>query len=716
MRSLIALFLSLICCDGADAAMHGHARQVSSRAMINQNLYAQFDYSFINFLREGDAFLSPVGTNFATGTCYWATILDSNGWPNNACANGLSFGGGFRIPSSSQFSGQYTLDGSGLGVMVLGIGTQFHLSSGVQCGGVASGTAPNTSGAGWGYATASNGTITTNDTSGTGFCVPFTIVGLSAPELTNIHVNNTCSTTSGACTGAFIKNLRLYQQVDYARLAAGNVFRAEYLQTIATMDPSAIRFMAWGPGESYSGQIRWENRPSLTNTSGNSGSNWLSGSPPYTVSTGTNFVSVAAVAGTPAAMVHGEVATFRFGNSMNFGSVFGGVQISAVSNASPGVVTTASAHGYATGDVIIHTIQSPTNMREAESLSRVRHRHRLHSLFDAGFHGSDEHFAPRPMSIRQPGNIHRLWQQISLRNTCRLMSEIGRTRLLFFPDGVTPIIVFFVAAQGSYVLNATYDKNSCAITDGSGNNICGAWLVNATSGLCNSSGGVCGYESNTPVELEAEFINEVNALLVGGQNPVAMWVTLPHMSLVPGDPDYTMASDYPLNMAKAIISGTYPLCSGCPLIIEDSNEWWNFGYPTFGYYDRQNFLRYGISGSTDFGTLRAVQMFEDIHNNSGVYNPAVFHFALMGGPYGAVGDPTSSGSGNNIRLYGDTTIMTDVRWPNAASPPYAYFDYFRVCSLCQRAGSVLYGKFCYVGRELVLGGKRGLRFNASVCA
>jgi hypothetical protein len=766
---MVCLLLCLWAID-ADAGMHGHTRVVSPRATFNIGTQGQFDYAFINFVQEGDFFLSPNGNNWAaSGTCFWNTsFLDSNGWPNQACANGLIFGGGIRYPSSAQFSGQYSVDGSGLGVFSVGMGGTFTLSSGVQCGGVASGTAPNTTGSGWGYSSASGGTIITNDTAGTGFCIPFTNVGQAAPALGNFNIFNTCSTTSGACTGAFIKGVRLYQQRDYARLAAGNIFRSEYLQPIANFDPSYIRFMDWGPGDSAnSGQIRYENRPKIETTGLITGSYWLS-SPPYTVSTGTNLVSVAAVTGTPASMVHGEVATFKFGNSMHTPTIFNqsGTQIAAITNASPGQVTLATGAASATvsaggtgfgasvtgtiqwsgsgcifngntdnpvlnvttnGSGVITTVNSVANPGTCSPLPAVATTWTavpmggLSSGSGASFTltGQSAQFTTGdviihtlagtnmpnlnhyPVCVTVVDATHYTMQVFTVAtNTCTAIpvntagfgsfTATGNNNAVEYislnvgarvnaplsdGDGITPIEIFFSAAAGSYALDLVYDKNSCAITDGSGNLICGSWLTNHVIGLQNCSGCQGGNPPLAPIEIETELVNEVNALLTGGQKPVGLWITMPHNGMVPTDPDYSTASDYPLNMAKTIVSGTYPLCSGCPVIFENSNEWWNTGYVTFIYYNRQNFLRYGVSGIVDFGTLRSVQMFEDIHNNSGVYNPSIFHFAMMGAPPGNSGDPRSPGSGNYIRIFGDTTIMSDARWPNASSPPYAYFDY-----------------------------------------
>jgi hypothetical protein len=731
--------------------------------MFNINTPGQYDYAFINFLQEGDDFLSPVGSNWAaSGTCFWNTAgLDSNGWPNQACANGLTFGGGIRYPSSAQFSGQYTVDGSGLGVFNVGVGTFFVLSSGVQCGGVPSGTAPNTTGAGWGYSSAVNANITTNDTAGTGFCIPFTISGLAAPELTSVNYSNTCSTTSGACVGAFIKNVRLYQQRDYARLNAGNIYRSEYLQNVANLDPSYVRFMDWGPGDGYSTQIRYENRPHLTTSGIITGSYWLA-SPPYTVSTGTNLLSVASASGMPVSMVHGEVATFKFGNRMNPGATFFGPNtVTAVSQTSPGQVTVAnlavataavSAGGTGfgntlTGNIVwtgsgcsfppvlnvttnaagaVVTINSIVSRGVCTTLPPVATTwtapngqglsngtgasftltsENMYSTGDVVIHSLASGNMPKlnlyPVCITVVDSLHYTMQVFTVAtNTCtatpvdttmfgafsasgsNLVTEYTSLNVGArgnFPisdaDGQTPITTYFIAGAGSYAANMVFDKNSCAITDGSGNLICGSWLVNHGQGLSQGAGGQGAGQPPSVLEAEVKYINEVNALLTGGQHPVGLWINIPHMGLLPTDPDYTDASGYARNMARTIISGTYPLCAGCPVIFENSNEWWNLTvYPTASYYSRQNFFRYGVTGSQDFGTLRTIQMFEDIHNNSGVYNPSVMHFAAMGATTGFGGDPNFPGS-NNTLIFGDATVLSDSRWPNAAAKPYQYFDF-----------------------------------------
>lgn len=674
--SVIAFFMMVV---SAFASIHGHPRVASPRSMLNIGLFGVADYAYINFLRQGDSFVSPVGLNFTTGTCYWnSALLDTNGWPNNACANGLVFGGGYYMPSQTQFSGQFSFDGSGLGVIALNL--QIVVQTGVSCGGVANGVAPNNTGSGWGYISVSAaGGIVTNDTTGTGFCVPFKMnASNTAPSLNSLYVQNTCSTTSGACTGAFVKDLRLYQQTDYARLALGKIFRTEYLQSIASLNPSAIRMMEWGSGNGLRAEIRYENRTKVTTTTGSSGTYWLA-SPPYTVSSGANLMSVAAVAGTPVSMTHGEIATFRIGTSMPTASACtngaGCARPTTITNANPGNVTTNIAHGFSTGDVIIHRLigvgMPKLNLYPvcAQVIDATHYTMKVFTVATNTCTATDVDTTTWGAFVSNVSDAAA--EYVSLNVGSRLNAPIVTA------DGSRPVqVTAYAAVAGGYVRHLVYDKNSCAITDGAGNLICGAWLTGSFTPLPPNPGTVYGFSASVPLEYITEFVNEVNALLVGGQNPVALWITLPYAGLLPTDPDYSIASDYPLNAAKTIISGTYPLCSGCPLIIEDDNEWWNSGYESYQYFSRQNTIRYGGGGSSYFGTLRTVQMFEDIHNNSGVYNPSIFKFAMMSGPAPAVGDPNLPTTGSYIRLFGDPVVMTDPRWPNPNSPPYAYFDYY----------------------------------------
>jgi hypothetical protein len=663
----LTLIFVLSCLAGlsndADAGTHGSAsRAVTARALLNMNLFGQFDYATINPLAEGDGVLSPFGAGFTTGTCYWNTsILDSNGWPNNDCA--ASFGGGLRIPSSTAFSGQYTFDGVGTGKTSFPATGTFTMLSGVSCGGVASGTPPNTLGKGWGYTFASlNGTFTTTDT-GNGFCAPFTISGAATPQFIAWYV----SQTDPRSTGSFVKNLRWYRQSDYVDLTTSGrcspracVFRAGYLQPIVNLHPGAVRTMNWTTGVN-SPLVRFENRALPTTAGLLTGSYWLN-SPPYTVSSGTNAITVAAATGTPVSMKHGEVATFRIGANSNPAN--GAVTVSSVSNHNPGKVTTSSAHGFTTGDIVIADFGSSAGNFNLYPVCA--------NVVDA------THFTIALATNCSSGIDTTTWS-FSLVG-CSCVTEYVRLNVggrgvypLVRADGFTPLSNAFSLTTGKYV-QLVFDKNSAGITDGSGNAIKGAWIYQD-----NQTGNY-----GAPLEIQTELINELNGLLQSqspGASPIHMFASIPQMALEPQDPDYTTASDYPANAVKTIINGAngYPgLCSGCLLFVElIPDETWNFAgaFTETFYFVRQSYLRWPSTGGTDpntFSTFRAVLASQDIVQNSGVYNSAKVKLAHMGGVN--QGLPGSSGSGNYVRVFGSSTLFSDPLWPNASNPPYVYFD------------------------------------------
>jgi hypothetical protein len=609
-------------------------------------------------------FFHHSGAGFTTGTCYWNTsILDSNGWPNNDCAASLLFGGGLRIPSSTAFSGQYTFDGVGTGTISFPATGTFTMSTGVSCGGVASGTPPNTLGKGWGYTFASlNGTFTTTDT-GNGFCAPFTISGASSPQLISWYVSH----TDPSSTGAFIKNLRWYRQSDYADLTTSGrcspyacVFRAGYLQPIVNLHPGVIRFMNWTPGYD-SPQIDFTKRP-LPSTAGLlTGSYWLN-SPPYTVSSGINAITVASAAGTPVSMTHGEVATFRVGVNDNYAN--GGVGISTISTANPGEIQTSSAHGFTTGDIVIVNFGSVANNLNLYPVCA--------NVLDA------THFTIALATNCSTGIDTTTWGTFPSGGVVQEYTTLNVGARGVYPlvngNGYTPISYAYALTAGEYV-HLVFDKNSAGITDGAGNAIYGAWIYQNTN--------ISNY--GAPIEIHTELVNELNGLLQSqspGASPIHMWADIPGMGMQPQDPNYTTTSDYAANMVKTIINGAngYPgLCSSCQLFVENANETWNFSAAQIVtyYYVRQSYLRWPSLGDTDgddFSTLRATLAFQDIRNNSGVYSSSRIKMAMMGAINGGL--PGTSGSGNHARYYGSSTVLSDPLWPNASNAAYVYFDVF----------------------------------------
>jgi hypothetical protein len=432
-------------------------------------------------------------------------------------------------------------------------------------------------------------------------------------------------------------------------------------------------------GTNSSVEIRWENRIRPNQPGYGSGLNWFN-SPPYTESTGTNLLALAAAAGMPAVMKHGEVVNFRVGvNSIN-GK--GPVVITSITNANPGEVMTQTPHGFSTGDVVIHGVAGMTNLNfypvcvtvvDATHYTMQVFNRRTNTCTTSGVDTTSWR------SLTTPGPIigaNRVQEYFSL-------NVGGRGNYpITFNDGFTPFGTYNELCGGQYV-SYVFDKNSVAIYDDSGNPVHGAWIA----GSAIPTGSACAGFAYTvpnygiPIEIQVKLIDELNAMLPPGTAPIHMWVDLPHMGLQPQDPDYAPSSDYAINLVKTIINGAngYPgLCSGCELFVENSNETWNFGVgflQTF-YYARQGYLRWG--GNTNdfatFATLRNIIAFEDIKNNSGAYSPSIIKFANMGGlPFGP---PGIAGGGNNIRYFGSATLYADPLWPKECTPAYKCFDVF----------------------------------------
>lgn len=649
----------------------GAGSQASKRAVFNMNLFSNPDYAFINHLLEGDSVLSPNGATSFKSTASWnSSTLDANGWPNTACcrSQGVNiFGGGLLVPSSSNFAGPYTLDGVGTGVFrTLSSGTATTLT-GVQCGGVPSGVAPNTSGAGWGWSLFGGTTNigwTLTDT-GNGFCIPFTVSGFNASSSLNWQVYQ--SDTSG--TGSYVKNLRWYRQSDYTDLAAGKIFRAAFKQPIVTMHPSAIRFMNPNEGAN-SPNVRWENRVLPTTASLWTGQYWLN-SPPYLLTSGTNSYTVAAATGMPITMKQGEVAVMQVVNATTPNGNFG---VSAITNANPGAVTTSASTGFSTGDIIIHT--------NTTGMINLNYYPVCINVVDATHYTlAVAVFPPTPGSCSGASVNTTTWGAFTgtssnTRATEHVSLNVGGRGV--FPiaeaDGQIPLVYFGSIGINSYQ-KFVFDKNSCAITDGAGNNVCGAWIL---------PGGNWG----APIETQIALINELNVMLSVGQGPINMWVTLPQMGLMPNDPDYTTASDWPVNMTKLIMQGNgsqAALTSSAQLIIEPPDETWNggSGFWATAYYERQGNIRWQNSPSdvSDFSTLRAILSFVDIQA-SPYYNPSRVKFAMMGGIN--QDSPGQVGTGNYVRIFGSSLLngwngttfgSPDPLWPAAGTFPYKYFDY-----------------------------------------
>jgi len=115
--------------DRAEAGLHFHGTSVSAlsqRNVVNlQNFsFGTNEYAFIDHIKNGAGSVGPFGTGFNSSASTWPSLLDANGWPNNAAASGISFGGGFNVPDPSNFNGPYIVDFDGNGVVGFAIHSQ----------------------------------------------------------------------------------------------------------------------------------------------------------------------------------------------------------------------------------------------------------------------------------------------------------------------------------------------------------------------------------------------------------------------------------------------------------------------------------------------------------------------------------------------------------------------------------------------------------------
>ena len=738
-------------------------RIVPERSIMNMGGFGEPDYSTINYFIIGPNAVSPFGSAFTTSSCIWNTaMLDSNGWPNTSiisgsgACNGQGFGGGLLLASSADFSGQYTFDsnceasaGCGSGTIQFNIPGTMVRSTGVSCGGVPSGTSPNSTGNGWGITSLSGNTVSFVD-SGNSYCLPFTVTGLSTWTLGNWDVLS----DDPSSTGKYIKNLRWYQQRDYARMVSGCpgftptggcIFRAEWLAQYVTLNPGAIRFMNWGPGSAGGNWSSFLHR-TLPTTGGISGSYWLN-SPPYTVSSGTNFLTVASATGMPVSMTQGELVNFLISND----SVDTGTQrlvVGAISNANPGVVTIDATNqnfptwaGGTTYCLNCSVLGSDNNVYTSVVTSNVGHN----PVGDGGVHWIQQlpYNNGDVVILTDSANTYNFGMpKLNLYPVC-VASVTDTTFALkvfnqstwactgtnvdtttwgsYLGDGhaaATQFLSANIGARGNFPIvtgdgvtginffdygptlnhgvygQLVFDKQSAGMTDGNGNPVYGAWITVSLGAQFGLMG--------PPLEIETELINEINALLPGGDNPTDMWINIPGYAITPDSPDYTSSNDFPANMVDTVINGANGyagLCQHCKVHIEYWNETWGGTPSDTGYGSRKGVLRWGTAvGAADentWPTLKSILSYQDIVNNSTTYatNKSRIKFSPMGGING--GDPGTFNGGtatsqNNVRYFGSTVMFTNTGincwgsscsgaqlWPTSACPfPFNCFDEF----------------------------------------
>ena len=424
---------------------------------------------------------------------------------------------------------------------------------------------------------------------------------------------------------------------------------------------------------------RFENR-TLPNNAGYCLATQWTVSPSYsTNASGTNqYTAIAAVPtgtnakNTPASMVHGEVATLRFTNG--FTRTFNGeLIVSAITNANPGKVTTSSAHGYNTGDVIGHYIGPVLN--QSGFISATVNPTVITGINNGAIAVGMYIFGPGIPANTTVLSINTGAATVTMSNSATITADVGlafrsMNNLHLFPCTITvtsateytlgvdtttwgtfsanpstvsyqfislqvgsgsdrtPYPVIFTDTTpasffGAYLLANDYktfyfDKTVSGQTDGAGNYILGAWIMDITP---NQSAVACA--GDFPIEVCVALVNELNAM--SPAHTIGMWMNIPTMGLNTMDPDYTTASDWAINAVDVVMnpsstnraSGYSALgYSGASqlnqpnLVLEYSNELWPSGTnPGRPYLIARSIQRYGntILPYQDWQDLKALR-------------------------------------------------------------------------------------------------------------
>ena len=163
--------------------------------------------------------------------------------------------------------------------------------------------------------------------------------------------------------GGFLKNLKFYRLEDEADLLAGKIFRRAFKQIYVDYNPSILRFMNWNDVNN-SQTCRFEHRTVPTNAS--YVCNWVAG-PRYGTTSGVNRMTLPAATAMSSSMQQGEMVTCRIGAGM---ARAGSTNVTAITRSNPGIVT-AAAHGFATGDVIVHSMMGGIPGQQPEGMVQL---------------------------------------------------------------------------------------------------------------------------------------------------------------------------------------------------------------------------------------------------------------------------------------------------------------------------------------------------------
>jgi hypothetical protein len=615
------------------------------RSGFNLNpVESEANYAFIDHLLP--AGMSPVGIAWATTVKTFMQCLDqTTEMPNDNTAQSFAFGGAILIPDANDFAGPYIIDWTGDAQVNFDVGAPLTLNS-----------SSNVTASGF------NTIFTTTDPtqpSSVNISLPTGSFGGVGVTLKGIKV-----LANFGGSGIFPTKPRFYRAADQTRLNSGKMFRVPWLQTIADLNPSFIRFLNW---------VQWQNPICRFEHLGSpvkaSGGAWTV-SPPYGDTSGSNTITLTAVSTgtnqTPVSMTHGEIVTCRMGSAMTRAGV---ASPTAITNANPGVVTTSAAHGFNTGDVIIHGLNG--------SMPKLDHFPVTITKIDATHYsiGVDTTTFGSFAVIGSPYAGQYVTLNVGGRGAYPI---IFRTQL-------TPVSIgdYHGASQGSAQIAVGdyktfyFDKDLGGKTDGTGAWVKGCWLMTIDTFANNPA------ECGRPIEHMVQFTNEVNEIAVAaGRAPSGAWIHLPGRALMTStdadlDPDYASASDLPVNLVDTCINGANGfdgLQNGATLWIEYGNETWNTPSFPSTYLAARGGQRYNtvLTDITDYYLVRSVIAMRSI----AAAFPGANINTVLGGQ---AGFGMSGGGTNDLRINGSTLYNSDAAntWGTA---PMAEHDCFAVAA------------------------------------
>lgn len=265
---------------------------------------------------------------------------------------------------------------------------------------------------------------------------------------------------------------------------------------------------------------------------------------------------------------------------------------------------------------------------------------------------------------------------------------------LLCSDGVTPITWFGGSSIVANDYNTVYfDKTICGQTDGSGNQILGAWMMGPQRNVSSQPFPV-GFQGDYPIEICVALINELNAM--SPAHTIGLWINMPIWGMLSMDADYSSSSNWAVNAYDVImnpsstnrVSGynalgyTGATKNNSPvLIVELSNELWPSGANGDGeaYCINSGLNRWGnailgYGNWQDYKALRSTCMVRDIKAasppNLTQTRFVIGMFGFTGFAPGGFGSNYETAFGGNITtnpiFYGDwytnDTLVTAGSW------------------------------------------------------